>query len=161
MTTYLLGAIVRLYQRVFKGGVDKWERGRARSIAKASAPLHGDVLPPEDVPLADAWHVDVEEKASWTGEQRIVSPVRRRHLYRPPSQRQLAAMRARRLRPVQDFANDPLSAPLAGPLAPAVIAASVPVSPAPQAWFLESFTESWTAAEVARMVAAVKAKASR
>jgi len=51
--------------------------------------------------------------------------------------------------PVQRFAADPLSAPLAGPLAPAVIAASVPVSPAP--WALESFTtDIWKASDFSR-----------
>lgn len=131
MTTYLLGAIVRLAHRLFKGGISKEERGRQRSIAKATAPLHGDVLPPEDVPLAAAWHEDVVDKASWTGEQAVVPTFTRKHLYRPPSQRQLDRMRARRAAPVEAFAKDPLSAPLAGPLAPAVIAQLVPVSPAP------------------------------
>jgi hypothetical protein len=159
VTTYLLGAIVRLWGRLAKGGIDKWERGRARSIAAASAPLHGDALPPEDRKLVQAHHEIVVE---WrTAEQPVVSTVRRRHLYRPPSQRQLAAMRARRMAPVREFAADPLSAPLAGPLAPAVIAASVPVSPAPQPWFLESFTTGWTKADVDRMVAQAKAEASR
>jgi hypothetical protein len=152
MTHYLLGAVVRLFQRCFKGGIDKWERGRARSMAAASAPLHGEELPPEDLALVDAHHEIVVE---WrTAEQPAVTPVRRRHLYRPPSPRQLAAMRARHLKPVQEFAADPLTAPLAGPLVPAVIAASVPVSPAPQPWFLESFTTGWTKAQLAEILAA-------
>jgi hypothetical protein len=143
VTAYLLGAIVRLWQRATKGGISKLERHRARSIAKATSPLHADPLPPEDEAFVQAHHEIVVE---WrTAEQPVVSTVRRRHLYRPPSQRQLAAMRARRLKPVREFAADPLSAPLAGPLAPAVIAASVPVSPAP--WHMEGptgvFSRDW------------------
>jgi hypothetical protein len=131
MTRYFLGAFVRLARRLFKGGISREERGRLRSIAKATAPLHGDALPPEDVPLAAAWHEDVVDKASWTGEQPVVPAFTRKHLYRPPTPRQLAAMRARIAEPAQRFAADPLGAPLAGPLVPAVIAQSVPVSPAP------------------------------
>lgn len=158
MTRYLLGAVVRLYHRLFKGGIDKWERNRARSIAKASAPLHGVVLPPDEREHADAIHEHVVE---WrTAELPMVPTARRRHLYRPPSQRQLEAMRRRRLAPVRAFASDPLSAPLVGPLAPAVIAASVPVSPAPAAWLLESFTTGWSRADIARMVADAKAGAA-
>lgn len=156
MTTYLLGAIVRLYQRLFKGGVDKWERGRARSIAAASAPLHGDVLPPDDQELVDAHHEIVVE---WrTAEQPVVSTVRRRHLYRPPSQRQLDRMRARQLAPRKAFEADPLSAPLAGPLAPAVIHASVPVSPAP--FQLEGPTGVFPRDWIAQVMARAEAKAA-
>lgn len=129
MTTYLLGAIVRLAHRLFKGGISKEERGRARSIAAASAPLHGLPVAPEDRELVEAHHEIVVE---WrTAEQPVVPAFTRKHLYRPPSQRQLDRMRARLVAPAQRFAADPLSAPLAGPLAPAVIAQSVPVSPAP------------------------------
>jgi hypothetical protein len=151
MTRYFLGAFVRLWGRLFKGGINKEERGRLRSIAKATAPLHGDALPPEDVPLAAAWHEDDVDKASWTGEQRVVTTFTRKHLYRGPSQRQLDAMRARQRRPVEVFAADPLTAPLAGPLAPAVIATSVPVGQEP--WRLESFTQGWTKADLARILA--------
>jgi len=155
MTTYLLGAIVRLWKHVTTGGISKLERRRARSIAKATTPLHAEALPPEDEAFVQAHHEIYVEYV--TAEQPAVSTVRRRHLYRPPSQRQLDRIRARRLKPVQDFRADPLSAPLAGPLAPAVIAASVPVSPAP--WLLESFTQGWTKADVERMVAEAKAAA--
>lgn len=159
MTTYLLGAVVRLWQHLTRGGISKLERGRARSMAAASAPLHDLPVPEADRELVQAHHEIVVE---WrTAEQPVVSQVRRRHVQRPPSRRQLDAMRARRLKPMQDFASDPLSAPLVGPLAPAVIAASVPVSPAPAPWFLESFTTGWTKADVERMVADYKAGAQR
>lgn len=129
MATYLLGAIVRLWTRLAKGGIDKWERHRYRSIASASAPLHGEVLSPEDQELVAAHH---EILIEWrTAEQPVVPTVRRRHVYRPPSARQQARMRARALAPVQAFTDDPLTAPIPVPLAPAVIANSVPVSPAP------------------------------
>jgi hypothetical protein len=149
MTRYFLGAFVRLWTRLAKGGIDKWERGRARSIAAASAPLHGEELPPEDQALADAHHEIVVE---WrTAEQPTVPAFTRKHLYRPPTPRQLAAMRARIAAPAQRFAADPLSAPLATELSPAV---ELP-GPAP-AWRLESFTESWTAADLARILANAK-----
>lgn len=157
MTRYILGAVVRLWLRIRTGGIDKWERGRARSIAKASAPLHGEELPAADLALVDAHHAIVVE---WrTAEQPVVSPVRRRHVYKPPSQQQLKRMRARTLKPVHDFAADPLSAPLAGPLAPAVIAASVPVSPAP--WQMEGPTGMFPRDWIAKIIADAEAGASR
>lgn len=106
MTTYLLGAIVRAWRRCTKGGIDKWERGRARSIAAASAPLHGEVLAPEDVELVEAHHEIVVEYR--TADQPVVpQPVRRRHVYKPPSPRQIAATE-------RAFAADPLYAPIPG-----------------------------------------------
>lgn len=148
---YLLGAVVRLWRRLSKGGVDKWERGRARSIAAASAPLHGDALPVVDRELVDAHHEILVEFR--TDEQPAITPVRRRSTTRPPSQRQLDAIRARRLKPTQAFAADPLGAPLAGPLAPAVLLSSVSISE-PPAWHLESFTTEWTTAKFAALAKA-------
>lgn len=134
------------------------ERGRARSIAAASAPLHS--LP---VAAADREHVDAVHDMlveSRTDEQPIVTRVRRRSVQRPPSQRQLDVIRARRLKPRQDFAADPLSAPLAGPLAAPVLLSSVR-SWEPEPWHLESFTQGWTSADIERLVAEAKAGAVR
>lgn len=155
---YLLGAVVRLWRRMFKGGIDRWERGRLRSIAAASAPLHTTSFTPDDLFLVKGHHKLVEQFR--TAEQPIVTPVRRRSVQRPPSQRQLDVIRARRLKPRQDFAADPLSAPLAGPLAAPVLLSSVR-SWEPEPWHLESFTQGWTSADIERLVAEAKAGAVR
>lgn len=155
MTMYLLGAVVRLWRRMFKGGIDRWERGRLRSIAAASAPLHGEVLPPVDRALVDAHHEILVE--SRTAEYPVLPQVRRRHVYRPPNARQAATIARRRAAPREAFEADPLSAPLAGPLAPAVVASSVR-SFEPEPWHLESFTTGWTAAEFAALLATAGAR---
>lgn len=155
MSTLLLGAVVRLWRRMSKGGINRWERGRARSIAAATAPLHGDILPPEEQALADAHHeIAVEFR---TGEQPVVRQVCRRAATRRPARWQrLLAARRRLVR----AAADPLRGPLTGPLAAPVVFSSVRSSE-PEPWRLESFTDCWTAAAIAALVAAAKAAAHR
>lgn len=149
---YLLGAVVRLWRRACCGGVDRWERGRARSIAAASAPLHGDVLPPDEQALADAHH---ELATEWrTGEQPVVRPVRRQVAVRRPARWQRVATARRRL--AARAAADPLSAPIAVPLERPVFTAGL-VEPAP--WDLESFTQQWETGEIARIVDEARAGA--
>lgn len=150
---YLLGAVVRLWRKLSKGGVDRWERGRARSIAAASAPLHGELLPAADRQLVDAQHAIVVE---WrTDEQPVVAPVRRRAVVRRPARWQLVAAARREV--AARRAADPLRGPLAGPLAPAVVLSSVrSAEPAP--WHLESFTTEWTTAEFAALLATAGAR---
>lgn len=154
MTRYLLGAVVRLWRRMFKGGIDRWERGRLRSIAAAGAPLHGEALPAADQELADAHHEIVTE---WrTTELPVLAPVRRRTVTRRPARWQQVA--ARRRLAAQHRAADPLTGPLTGPLAAPVVLSSMRSSE-PPAWHLESFTESWTTAEFAALAERAKAGA--
>src|SRR5258705_547370 len=90
-----------LVHRVRKGGT-KEERRRTRAIADATARRHGPLKNPEEQKLADEWQADTEEKRARTGEQPLVRaapPVRKRHVYRGPTARQLEAMRSRLLAP--------------------------------------------------------------
>src|SRR5207249_1978149 len=88
MTMYLLGAVVRLWRRMARGGFRPAERRRQRSIA-ALAARHADAIPAADVALVDAHHELITE---WrTGEQRAVVPVRRRAVVRKPARWQLVA----------------------------------------------------------------------
>jgi hypothetical protein len=146
MTHYLLGAVVRLAQRLFKGGISKEERGRQRSIAAATAPLHGVPLSPEDAELVAAHHEIVVEYR--TGEiPKIVDPPRR------PTVREVA--RKYRRRPKHSVKRhalpksrprDPLSDPLQGELEQTVM-----LPGPPPAWHLESFTtDIWQAAQFRR-----------
>jgi hypothetical protein len=154
VTTYMLGVVVRLWRRCTKGGVNRWERGRARSIAAATAPLHGDILPADEQALADAHHeIAVEFR---TGEQPVVRQVCRRRSTRRPTRWQLVAAARRRLARAE--AADPLRAPLDVPLERSVAAAGL-VEPPP--WDFESFTREWKTGEFAAIVAAARAGAHR
>lgn len=178
MTRYLLGAVVRLWHRATKGGIDRWERRRVRSMAKASAPLHGEKIPAADMPLIEAWREDVEDKASRTAELPIVHVVHRRHTHRRPVRWQRVAARRRTLR---GFHADPLAAPVPAqhrveepvlfgawledwfrrPAALGPASTPFPEPPAePEPWDLESFTQGWTRDDIARMVADAKAGAA-
>jgi len=87
------------------------EKLRPQSEAAAAGARH-DTLSEKDAAAAEelsAWHAEI------SSEQPVVHPpVRRRRVDRPPSPRQLAAIRARALAPVRAFAADPLAAPIPG-----------------------------------------------
>jgi hypothetical protein len=175
----LLGSGVLFYllvkpRTIIAGDMDapmNVERERAKSEAAMAAPVSD-----ADEEAAAALVAYVVEIG--TDELPLVQPaVRRRRVDKPPSPRQQAAIRARALAPVRAFAADPLAAPIPGQhraeeprlfdaeaerwFAPALAATpTFPDLPAePPAWHLESFTQGWTKADVARMVAEQKASA--
>lgn len=168
-------AVAYLVHRVCKNGT-KEERRRAKAITDATARRH-EVLAPEEQKLADAWHEDIQDARARTDEYPVVPVVRKRHVYRPPSQRQLDAARARLLAPVRHFAADPLAAPIPGRHRfeePELFGGAVeewfarkaepafPTLPAePEPWLLGGFTDTWSVGDVARMVERAKAEASR
>lgn len=155
MTMYLIGALVRAWHRMSRGGLRPSERRRQRSIA-ALAARHADAIPAADVALVEAHH---ELITKWrTDEQPVIEPVRRRTVMRRPARWQRVA--AARVAVALDRAADPLRGPLRGPLAAPVVLSSVRFSePAP--WHLESFTTGWTRAEMDALVAEAKAMAGR
>lgn len=147
------------------------DRGRAKSEAKATAP----VTEADQVAAAPLVAFVAE---IGTDELPIVRPpVRRHHTMRRPSRRQA---RAARLLAARSFAASPLVAMVPDPrrlagaaefeaqklrwFAPAIEASArlipdPPAEPKPDPWFLESFTQGWTKADVERMVAEAKAGA--
>lgn len=155
------------------------ERGRAASEAAAAAPAHA--------PLSDADAAEVAELHGYfqeigTGEHpKMPAPtLRRRHVQRPPSERQLTAMRVRALAPVRHFEANPLAAPIPGrhrfeepalfadaavdwfssSMPPETAAAAYPALPAdPDPWLLDGPTGVWSVGWIDSVLA--KAEASR
>lgn len=87
------------------------EKLRPQSEAAAAGARH-DQLSEKDAADAEelsAWHAEI------SAEHPLVGPaVHRRHVHKPPSARQQAAIRARALAPLHAFAADPLAAPIPG-----------------------------------------------
>lgn len=147
------------------------ERGRSRSEAEMAA-VDTQVLTEADAGEAAALVTHFRELA--TDEQPLVQLVRRRAAYRGPVRWQRVAARRRELR---GFTGDPLAAAIPGRhrveepvmfgesverwFAPQLAAApAYPQLPAPpEEWSLGGFTDQWTTADVARMVAEAKAAA--
>lgn len=163
----LAGFVVFRPRKVMAGDMDapmNVERSRARS---------GGVVPIEitEADVAEAAPLVAFVEEIGTDELPIVHQVRRRRTIRRPSRRQL---RAARLRAARAFAADPFAAVvpdwrrLAAPVdfeeqagrwfAPAVESRTFPERPAEPVYDLESFTESWTRADVDRMVADYEAR---
>lgn len=149
MARYFLGAFVRLAQRIFKGGISKEERGRQRSIAAASAPLHGLPVAPEDRELVEAHHEIVVEYR--TGELPKIVDTPRRPTVREVARKYRRPARHSAKRLPKKQVRDALNGPLPDELSPAVMLPGPP--PALQ---LDSFTTGWTKAELDRILANAK-----
>jgi len=99
-------------RKVLAGDMDApmhLERSRAKSEAEMAA-AETDVLPEAEAGEAAALVGHFRELA--TDEQPIVPTVRKRHVYRGPTARQLEVMRRRLLAPIREFQADPLAAPI-------------------------------------------------
>jgi hypothetical protein len=135
-----LGAFLVLKSRT------KEERRRKQSIAEAAGPHHVPLTEDEQT-HADEIHAIVEEQRRYR-DRRTRSPLQEavRRYRRQPKH---GVRRVPQTKP-----RDALSAPLRGPLEQTVMLPG----PAPK-WELESFTQGWTAEEIAGIVAKGKAAA--
>jgi hypothetical protein len=147
----LLGVGFYLVKR--KSGT-KEERRRAKATRDATVRRHAPMTE-EEQELADAWHEDVQQAR--TGDL---------PKYRDPSATRAVRDAVRRYQRKGKHSTHrvpkgkPAASPLDGPL-PAQLEQTVMLpGPAP-AWHLESFSTSWTKAEIADIVAKGKAGASR
>lgn len=137
--------------------LDREERNRLKSIAEMTARHAVPLSEKEAAFVAD--HVAVAEK--WTTTEHpiveavVIRPKARRVVRRNPLKRQQAEQRKRmQLATARlEFDLDPLNAPLLAVDKPAPVLSSVR-SFEPEPWHLESFTQGWTRAQIAELVAA-------